>query len=348
MSNGTAGNVSGGTHRPGSRSLRRLRSLARLARSVKNLVLDYAYDLFRFARFSGTFEPTLTRTRLKAGMILDYHAIEKGLSLRDPRLGFGQARIQRLLENTKAYLRRYGADETVETALSVLEAYLDFHQRHGWDLDGLHNAHQSLCQEHEELRTDKALGGVFRVMADELRTAARGDFEELVRSRHSVRQFSSQPVDLQTIRKAVELAIQSPSVCNRPSWKVRVYSGRAKDQVLALQHGNQGFGHEAPLVLIITGDLEYFRGNRERNQVYIDGGLFAMSLLYALHYCGLGACALNLCNERRVDKELRQAAHIPASESFIMMIAVGHLEEATLLTRSHRPGVDQVLVGVRA
>lgn len=313
--------------------------------SFANVVFDYLYDLSRYLQFSGTLKRTPTRTQLKSSIIVDYHAIEKGLSLRNTRLGFGHARLSRLLSDIDKYVSRYGSDETVRVALSVLDAYLDFHKQSGCGNDKLERAVAALRQQINE-RSNVSLGGVVRVSSADLKKAARGEYPELVYSRHSIRRFSPDPVDLEIIRKSVALAMQAPSVCNRPSWKVRIYKGRAKDEVLALQHGNKGFGHEAPIVLIITGDLEYFSGRRERNQVFVDGGLFAMTLLYALHYYGLGACALNLCLGREVDRKLRRVANIPPSESFIMMVAVGHLDEEMVVTSSCRPPVDEVLVGI--
>lgn len=334
----------GTTSRPKVGSL--IRVLLGLVRSLGDLALDYLYDFWRYFRFSGTFGRSLTRTRLKTSIILNYHAIEKGLSLREPRLGFGASRIRTLVKDVRDYINRFGSDETVQVAISVLEVYHDFHKTQGQVFDELDKALESLRRSNEEISSVHAPGGVVHVSAAEITSAARGNFAQLVHSRHSIRRFSSRKVDLRLVQEAIKLAIQSPSVCNRPSWKVRAYSGRAKDRVLELQHGNRGFGHEASWVLIVTGDLEYFRGNRERNQVFIDGGLFAMTLLYSLHYFGLGACALNLCIDRRVDRELRKVAGIAPTEAFIMMIAVGHMDDVMTVTRSHKPHLNDVLVEV--
>jgi hypothetical protein len=69
-----------------------------------------------------------------------------------------------------------------------------------------------------------------------------------------------------------------------------VSNDTAIEQVLALQNGNRGFGHLAKRVLIVSADLHAFIGPIERNKAFVDGGMFAMSLLYALHRLELGAC----------------------------------------------------------
>ncbi len=50
------------------------------------------------------------------------------------------------------------------------------------------------------------------------------------------------------------------------------------------------------VILLINYVLTAFNGINERNQSFIDGGMYSMSL-YALHY--LGACPLNLRKKKR-------------------------------------------------
>lgn len=42
--------------------------------------------------------------------------------------------------------------------------------------------------------------------------------------------------------------------------------------------------------MLVTADLQAFMGSNERNEGYVDSGLFSMSLLYAMKSCGLAAC----------------------------------------------------------
>ena len=246
---------------------------------TNGLLLDYAYDMWRYLLNSGTVDYRRTRDRLKARLTMHYHAIEKGLALREPRPGFGSLTVQALIRNLHIYTRRYGSDETVKVSLNVLRAYIEFNASKGIDMSKLAFEVAQLSKICED-GISGGKGGVYTVTSNEIQSSAKGTFKELVRSRHSIRQFAPMAVDIETVREAIAIATQSPSVCNRPSWRVRAYEGAEKDRVLALQTGNRGFGHEAPVVLIVTGDLSYFAGNRERNQVYIDGGLFAMTLIY--------------------------------------------------------------------
>ena len=64
------------------------------------------------------------------------------------------------------------------------------------------------------------------------------------------------------------------------------------------------------------------RANRiglERNQGWIDGGMFAMSLIYAFHALGIGTCCLNWAVDSRTDRTLRSVVSMPDHEAVIMM-----------------------------
>ena len=83
-------------------------------------------------------------------------------------------------------------------------------------------------------------------------------------------------------------------------------------------------------------------GVNERNEGYVDGGLFSMSLLYALEARGLAACPLNTMFSEQVDRKTRDLLDIPDNEVFVMYIAVGHFKETSKICRSQRFGLDRI------
>ena len=48
--------------------------------------------------------------------------------------------------------------------------------------------------------------------------------------------------------------------------------------------GNTGFDGEVQNYIVVTSDMSAFYDPFERNQVYVDGGIFTMALVEALHY----------------------------------------------------------------
>ena len=170
----------------------------------------------------------------------------------------------------------------------------------------------------------------------------------MVQARRSVRNYSPDPVSLSVIEEAVSLAQQSPSVCNRQGARVWWVLRREKiDEILTLQNGNRGFGHLAQALLIVTCELSVFEGSNERNQVFIDGGLFAMSLLYSLSHNGLGACPLNWCVDSNRDKDLHKLTNIPDAHQVVMLISVGHVPEEFSVAVSQRHDLKYILCPVK-
>ncbi|MBT9494513.1 MAG: nitroreductase family protein [Paucibacter sp.] len=163
--------------------------------------------------------------------------------------------------------------------------------------------------------------------------------------RYSVRQFDpAAVVEEQLIEQAVRMAQKTPSVCNRESGTVFAVRDKARmNKLLALQNGNRGFGDQAGLLMIITSRQDTFLSPGERYQAWIDGGLFAMSLIYALHSLGLGSCCLNWSVEPEADLALKAASGIPADHAVIMMLAVGHLPEQFRVASSPRRPLTDVL-----
>ena len=169
-------------------------------------------------------------------------------------------------------------------------------------------------------------------------------FGEFVRHRYSVRQFAPQPVAPELIEEAVRQAQYAPSVCNREAAQVHVASSAEQArQLLSMQNGNRGFGDTAGALLVITVRQAAFHTVGERYQGWIDGGLFAMSLVYALHGQGLGTCCLNWSVEPAADRAFKRAAGLPDDDLVIMLLAVGHLPDQLVVARSARRPLSEVL-----
>lgn len=315
-------------------------------RGMYALIACYVYDFARFWHWSipymrGDLE-NLCREQIEAVLIINYHVIEKGLSLRDPRPGFGTKRVEQLIRTLGIYVKRFGLDETAKIASNVLEKYMAFNLEYGTIDEQTKTEISRLAHQTNEFTTDN--GGVLELSSEVVLSASRLDLKEFFSSRHSIRHFAEQEVSMDLIISALEMAVHTPSVCNRQSWRVYVISDLAKKQkILDYQNGNRGFGDQADKVLIITTDLRYFVSPNECQQNWIDGGMFAMSLAYAFHSLGLGTCCLHWSTPRDIDRKLRTAASIPDYESVIMLMLVGHLSQHFKVAQSPRKELSEIL-----
>ena len=318
-----------------------------IIKNIKGLILllNFFFDFKRFLKWSSASNKITTQTNLRALITMDYHRLEKGLALKTPKVGFGKDVIERLTRFLPEYQEQYGSDETVMISVNALQEYYDFNLQSGLDNKTLH---QTIIKIKNKIPEDNLVGkqgGTKTVTKNAIQESAKIDLKEFFNSRYSVRQFTAQEVDMTLIEQAVTMAQKTPSVCNRQSCKVYIFSeGEQKRKVLSYQNGNRGFGDQASKVLIVTSNLENFSSIGERYQGWIDGGMFSMSLVYALHSLGLGTCCLNWCVKHKQDKMLKISSGIPDSDLVIMMIAVGHLPEKFKVAQSPRKPLNEVLI----
>ncbi len=303
---------------------------------------NFLYDYRRFAR-SSFLHARSSRENRKAHIHLLAHTVEHGLSLPHPRPGFGQDKVRQLISETTAYVGDFGADASAEIAVKALAAYVAFNRAGGAPIGDIPAAVDALATRLGAQRAD-LLGGTEDVTAEGIRQRAAMDFLGFMEARHSVRQYADKPVDPRMIENAVRAAHQSPSSCNRQTCRVYAFTERnAIARVLSFQSGHRGFGDQLGGLAVITTDIQHWGTVGERNQGWVDGGMFAMTLALGLHAEGLGACMLNWSETRDVDTAMRAFVGIPDNELVITMLGFGHMRESFKVPRSQRKPIDEVL-----
>lgn len=308
----------------------------------------YVSDARRFCRHSSLFKPTGIEALLTA-ITCHYHVIEKGLSLGATRPLFGREVVMRLVRLLTQYRSAGGAptEYAYQTAIEVLKAYDAFHAR----CEGLDAAAEPWAAVRTFLGQEAAgpcamdgiSGGAHSLTRDMLREAARGPLPDLLKARRSVRQFSAEPVPDGLVDEAIRMAQRSPSVCNRQCPRVYVVTDRPLIQkILELQGGSRGFADQVDKLLMVGGDLNAFNSPRERNQLFFDAGLFAMTLMYALQYLGVGTCPLHWCVDSATDRRVRTWAGVDEAHTLAALIAVGSLPETFKVCASQRLPLEKI------
>tara|TARA_B100001248_G_C27394544_1_gene464597 strand:- start:1679 stop:2710 length:1032 start_codon:yes stop_codon:yes gene_type:complete len=306
-----------------------------------SLAKEYKLDMKKYWSYSASIKNDFIydKNKLQGRMIVLYHAIEKGLSLPNKDRLFGIEKRENLIELMKFYDKHFGKDSLYFYCKEVLNE----HEK--WIKINYPKAENYLKVDEEfdsDNHTEKFKGGLKKGIHKQTFINQK-DYKKFVLSRHSIRSFVNKKVSDKKISDAIKLAIHSPSVCNRQPWKVyKVSKEPMKKQILDLQRGNQGFGHLASDILVITSDLNYFQGVNERNQGYIEGGIFSMSIIYALHSQNIGTCCLNLSINNNVEKKLKSILPVPRNEIFIMMIAVGAVPDNIRVAFSERKSLDKI------
>lgn len=343
-------------------ALQRLRSVVRRVRAVRQLGLAFAHDAWSYARGSGLLRQG--RTAAQAQLLKTAHRIDKGLALPAPRPGFGREALLQLDRQLQTFATHHGADWAWDEAVRTVARY---------------RLHQMGPEGDRGTRASEPTGpagpvldpGIRAVLArwgapseaqdaapaallipesavvltrEAVQAQARGSFESLVRSRRSVRQFAGDEVPRSLLEQAVALAAHTPSVCNRAGARVwAVFDADRRRTLLRHQNGHHGFADRASALLIVSVRPEVFDSVGERHQGWIDGGLFAMTLILALHEQGLGTCCLNWSVGPEVDAAFKRDAGLPRDELVVMLVAVGTLPPVFTVAHSPRRPLGELL-----
>jgi len=313
----------------------------RRAKRTAVLFCGFLYDFRRMCRHSAAVRTADTKEKLRALIVLHCHAIEKGLAWSWAKPDVGSDRIVVLLRLLREYAARYGIDRTWQVAIGVLQAC----QRANPGDERLTLELDDLVRTLDVPSDPSARGGIDRMTRDELYAGIRGQFREFCRVRRSVRQFSHEPPRDEELVEAVRIAQLTPSVCNRQSCRVYIVrDSRAIRQTLDASRSANGFAEEVQRLLVVTSNLACFQSAAERYQCWIDGGMFAMTLVYALHSQGLVSCCLNWSKEPTVDRLSRRVLGITPEETIVLLIAVGKpLEEFAVPVSARRP-LEEIVV----
>lgn len=160
-----------------------------------------------------------------------------------------------------------------------------------------------------------------------------------------MRDFSDEEVTDEEISEAMRIARMTPTACNRQTSKVYVFREKGvRDRIIDLQLGDQGWCGNASVLFLITGNLSFFSGVAEREQVYIDGGLFAMNFVWGLHLVRVASCFKMFVRDHALQRKLYGFLDIPKNEVPIVLVLAGHhRQEPSLRPASYRfsrPCVD--------
>lgn len=176
--------------------------------------LNAIYSFRYFLKYSFTNSRLRRRENLKAFIIKQYHIVEKGLSLPNPRENFGIPKIKLLLSKIKMYEKRFGFDDVISVPVrGCLKEYLVANPNLAKKDNELKVALDMFLG--EEKSQNHNIGGTKLYKEAELKSATNIDFKRFVETRSSVRDFKDIKVDIADINEAVEIARNAPSVCNR-------------------------------------------------------------------------------------------------------------------------------------
>ena len=281
-----------------------------------------------------------------ARLVAMYHVIEKGLTMPDRRLGFGQPMVLSIINKMSELKNLFGCKAKTNEYLhsvAVLTEYYQLHKQNNFKLE------PQVLSKLETMITEEGIQASSQLSstAESYWRFISADFEKFSNSRHSVRHYGKQPISIDNIKAAIKLANNAPSACNRQPCRVYCISNKEKcSEILRLQGGNRGFGHLADKVLILTSDRSLFM-YKEPFAAYVNGGIYLMNLSYSLHFHKIAHCILAWNPEPFKEKLLRNMLPIKESEAIICALSCGSLpDDEFLLASSPRKNDSQTFIEI--
>ena len=318
----------------------KVRGLYRIVEGLRGFLYDYR----RFVLYGGWKEDLKETETRNYNLAMAYHGLEKSLSYkqRNPTSGWSNAE--------RVFLRLKMANETGDfgyhdvAASQVLYKFL------------------ILPGNSEKKRATEMLSFIaqLNLVSTEDHGAIERSYEDTTLgklenpeafflSRYSLREYRENGfVDEDTVRRVVKMAMKTPSVCNRQEWHVYHTKDREiMDIALSYQNGNRPFGKKIPNLFVVAIDLKAFFAGSEHYQHWIDGGLFSMSIMYALHSLGIASCPLNWSQTPKADKAIRKALDIKNNHTIMMMIGFGYPDDDNKVCSSTRRPINEVLTNLQ-
>ena len=176
------------------------------------------------------------------------------------------------------------------------------------------------------------------------------NFIECVRARRSVRRFTEEGVDRETVKRIVELAACAPSWKNSQTVRYLVVEDKAIKARIANEcvmgyEGNRKIIEGAPVLVIVTyieGRSGYerdgsFSTSRGTHWESFDAGIATQTFCLAACEAGLGTVIMGIFDETK----LCETANIPEGSRVAALVALGHPAESPTMPK--RKIVDDIL-----
>ena len=184
------------------------------------------------------------------------------------------------------------------------------------------------------------------------------DINEAISGRRSARDYTTQAVDDETIRRLIDAAVHAPNASNGQPWTFTVVrdqglldriSDDAKSHLLAtmpdgprsdryrtrLSDADFQIFYHAPVLILISGIAQ-------RPWVVEDCALAAENLMLAAYGDGLGTCWIGFAQGFLNTSEGKNALGLPATSVPVAPIIVGHPKTETAPAARKEPEIRWV------
>lgn len=168
---------------------------------------------------------------------------------------------------------------------------------------------------------------------------------KLAQYRRSCRWYLQKSIPRDIIDKALEVAMLSPSACNRQPFRCMIFDNQASaSSVGSIPMGTQGFSQNFPAIAVFIGQLDAFPHDRDRHVIYIDSALAAMAFQYALEVQGVSSCCINWPDIEEREKLMEKRLGLAKHERPIFSISFGYADPVGQVPYSQKKSLDEIRI----
>ena len=310
--------------------------ITKVIRSIKiKRKIRYDYHSFK----NNWLYSRKTKEKIGYGIILEAHALEKGMTNLSPR-HFGSSKVNKIINYLEDYhYNNWDTDYAYNLGVSVLIEYCNFYERNNWQ----DKEEYKRTKEYIKNKKTDVLSGAHIIYKNEFISDTSIDYKKFLESRHSFRQYLKKKISESDFKKCVEMSLLSPSACNRQMCKIYyAKSDNIKKSIMKFCHGLTNFDNESVNLFIITYDVSSLCDVGEINQGMFNAGLFAMNFVNSMHSLGIGSCFLQYNVLKEEDRKMKSILTIPDNEQVAVVIAAGYYPDKSVITYSSRKPIEEV------
>jgi len=286
------------------------------------------------------------KKRLKSNyylLVRNTHRIEKGLTMKPRRDVFAVKYIKNTVDFLEGLLKlKKNRDPQIEWVLSVLNKYFTSTGDNS-TINKQRDRFNNLLKRFK-IREESLKKSIPYLRYNNINSKITyEDFYTLTVQRRSIRWFEKKKVPRQKVDKAIKVAIQSPSACNRQPFKYYIIDNpELLTEIVKLPMGTSGYSHNIPLFIATVGDLSAYESDRDRHLIYIDASLANMSLMLALETLGLSSCPINWPDIEYREVKMAKLLNLKPYQRPVMCMGVGYADLNGLIAFSEKKSIDGI------
>ncbi len=147
-------------------------------------------------------------------------------------------------------------------------------------------------------------------------------------TRTSVRAYQDKPVEKEKIQTMLRAAMAAPTGVDKRPWHFHVITDKTLLQALAKANPNARFVADAPLAIVVSGDMDKAADGGARELWIHDCAASTENLLLAAHALGLGATWTSTFPSEDRMAAVKEALRLPDSLIPFNTIAIGYPQGA--------------------